>query len=243
MLNWIKSAFVKPSEPQSPGPVQAAVVVPPPAPKTYLSKSQIEKIKRFLPDYSWATQTVGSGVPALALAAIHFREAEFATQSKIPGGPFQLDPGGTGQELTKRIWDYTVKVCKTYKVNMADIETNFNVACLVAAHEFKTKIRAPLLNLDGTISEDALADTFFGYNGRSKNYCEKVQTGEGSDAPHWKFSPYVSADPQNGVELKIIGTLPDSTSPTGRKRIETIDKRPGALIVYRELVSRSQELS
>ena len=247
MFNWFKSTLT-PILSKSAGEPAPLPVAPPPeppkaAPQYYLSKSQMSKIKQFLPDYTWAVQTVGSGIPAFVLAAIHFREAEFATTSKIPGGPFQLDPGGSGQELTKRIWDYTVKVCKMYKTNMADIETSFNIACLVAAHEFKTKIRNPLTNPDGTINEDALADTLLGYNGRSKNYCEKVQTGNGSDVPHWKFSPYVSSDPHNGVALKLMGTLPDSTSPTGRKRIETIDKRPGALIVFRELVARNQELA
>jgi len=247
MPNWLSNAlglFSSKGEPTPVAPAPAPVPQEPPKviPK-YLLKSQMAKIKQFLPDYTWAANTVGGGIPPLALASIHYREAEFATTSKIPGGPFQFDPGGSGKELSRRIWEYTVKVCKLYKTQAMDLETNFNIAVLVAAHELKSKIRGSLLLVDGSVDEDVLADAIFGYNGRSKNYCEKVQTGTGSEEPHWKWSPYVSSDPNNGVTLKLIGTLPDENSPGGRKHIETVDGRAGALIIYREILVRSQELS
>ena len=67
--------------------------------------------------YANATTKVSLGeIPWQALAAIHYREAEFMMSSKIPGGPFQLDPGGTGDELKRRIEEYVRKVTSTYSM-------------------------------------------------------------------------------------------------------------------------------
>lgn len=219
-------------------------VVPPVAPKQYLGAGQVARVKQYLPEYTKACHTVNALIPPLALACIHYRESEFDTKSTIPGGPFQFDPGGSGKgEVQKRIWDATVKICKKYGVKAEDIETTFSTACLVAAHELSSKIRGSIRSVDGTVDEDVLADALWGYNGRADCHTEAFQTGQGSEELSWQWSSYVAGDPQNGKTLKIRGTVPDANAPNGRKLIEHPDLRPGALIVYRELVSRSKELA
>ena len=206
----------------------------------YLSDRQMALIKKHLPIYQQACGLVQMG-PPLIMAGIHYREAEFATSSQVPGGAFQLDPGGVGDELKNAIVKYTTMVCKLYGVPVKDIETDFFTACLVAVHELKSKVRVTTAVLP--IDDEALADAFWGYNGRSRHHTEFEQTQKGTMEPHWRWSPYVNNDPKNGVVLRITGTMPDPKDPTKRIKIDRPDPRPGALMIYREVRARQSELA
>jgi hypothetical protein len=208
--------------------VQGPAVSTPTKPRqTYLTDAQIAKIRELRPDYEFAVNKV-KGFPWQVMAALHYREAEFAKTSKIPGGAFQLDPGGTGTDLRAAIDNYANKVCDNYGVPHGNIETDFNISCLVAAFEFKTKIRFP--------GEDGIADAFWGYNGRAKFH---TPSGDPADPAgnSWHYSSYVSNDPKNGIVLNIRGTMP-TPDGKGRVQINKPDPRPGALIIFREVCER-----
>jgi hypothetical protein len=209
------------------------------APDFYLHSRQLQAVRDLRSAYETAVRIVG-GLPWQAIAAVHFREAEFAQRSTIPGGPFQLDPGGTGQELQERIEAYVAAVCKQYDVYPAPggIETDFALAAVVAAHELRSKVRAEIA-AGCLVDGEVLADALWGYNGRSKYH---TASGQPDGESSWRYSPYVSNDPKRGVVLRIRGTVPDATVQGGRRMIDRPDPRPGAMIVYRELLARASEL-
>jgi len=213
---------------------------PQPAPEQYLTKQQMLWVKDLRPAYILGCTVVGGGVPWESLAAIHYRENEFGMVSRRPGGPFQLDPGGSDGELKDRITRHVHDVCQRYGQQYGSIEDNFTVACIVAADELKNKARGVIAKA-GVVDGDILADAFWGYNGRASNHTESG-TKDPAKA-HWCYSPYVANDPKRGVILRLRGTVPDDTVPGGRRRIDIEDQRPGALIIYRELVSRAAELA
>ena len=113
----------------------------------------------------------------------------------------------------------------------------FALWAMLAAEELAGKTRAPVI-VGGVVEEDALADALWGYNGRSRHHTPGLPDPKDMTVNRsWRYSPYVSNDPKRGVTLKIVGTIPDDTQPGGRRRIERVDPRPGALIVYRELAA------
>jgi len=235
----IGGAAKTPSQPvATPKPVSSPTP-PPPAPAKYLDKTFMARIKANMADYKNAAKL--TNIPWQALAAIHFREAEFARTVKEPGGPFQLDPGGEKNDLNKRCWDYTVKVCKKYGAKATDINTNFDSAALVGAHEFVSKPGASLYDDKGNPIRENIADRMFSYNGRSKHYSENEQVGHGNTTPAWEWSPYVNNNPNMGRVLKIVATQLNDKG----ERITiagTPDPRPGSIIIYDELMSRGFEL-
>jgi hypothetical protein len=228
----------------------AKSVPTPPQPAFYLSNAQIAKIKTHLPTYQRACDLVKIG-PTILMAGIHYREAEFAVTSRVPGGPFQLDPGGVGDDLRVKIDAYVAKVCKTYGVpadGPAVIETDFFVACLVAAHELKDKIRPKPTDFSApvTLEGDVLANTVWGYNGKSRKHVPAGVEPDPKDAfinRSWKYSPYVSNDPKNGSSIRMTGTMPDPNDPNKRISIDRVDTRPGVLAIVRELTARQAELA
>jgi len=220
--------------------IRQTTAEPQPAAEQYLAKQQISRIRDLRRAYILGCTVVGGGIPWQALAAIHYRENEFGMVSRRPGGPFQLDPGGSEGELTVRIVQRVKDVCQRYGQQYGSIEDNFTVASIVAADELKNKARGVIAKAV-LVDEDILADAFWGYNGRASNHTE-----DGTKDPQrasWCYSPYVANDPKRGVILRLRGTVPDDTVPGGRRRIDVEDQRPGALIIYRELVSRAAELA
>ena len=173
----------------------------------YLTPSDIKTIRSHWADYTYAQNAVG--VPAAALAAIHYRESGLGPgwYSKARGkyvhnvgGPFMLDLGG-GADFKQRIRDYERKVAKLYGYWAgAHVSHDFRFACLVAAHELKTKSRGR-----------GLADALWGYNGRMVPLAE---------------SSYVWNDPARGKQMEFVAT---------GMRFE--DTRPGVMVVYKELVT------
>jgi len=138
-------------------------------------------------DYQYAQRVVG--VPAEVLAAIHYRESGLGPghYSKAHkkyihnvGGPFMLDPGG-GADFKPRIRAYEHKVANLYGYPVgARVSHDFRFACLVAAHELKTKSRGR-----------GLADALWGYNGRMVPLAE---------------SSYVWNDPARGRQMTFTAT-------------------------------------
>jgi hypothetical protein len=222
----------------------------------YLSAAQVATVRRLRSAYQNAFQVIGPDwAPWETLAAIHYREAAFAERSKVPGGPFQLDPGGTGDELKRRIAAEVARIGGLYKLTLGDIETDFETAAIVAAHGLKERLRVKAVRSDGTLDESIIAWAFFRYNGlgamiedpatleKYRYYSEKGQTGRGSLATDPLWSPYVSNDPLAGRVLKMRATMPDAKDPTKRVIIHRDDPRPGAMIVFRELRTRAAELA
>jgi hypothetical protein len=186
-----------------------------PVRKTYLTKKDIQLIKKFMPEYKAAAKKIG--VPVLALPAIHYRESGlrlgfYSFKRKVLvknlGGPFMLDCGGGGAEFTQRIREYEKKVFKLYygdSQHTPKVSHQFWFACLVAAYELKTKMRPDKWK------DALLPDALWGYNGRV-TWCGL------------ESSSYVWNDPKNGHPLKMRVN-----------GIESIDTRPGTMIIYQEL--------
>ena len=234
----------------APAPANPAPISPWPRPtpaEYYLTGSEISKVREFRPAYETAADAVGivpgstpsARLPWQALAALHYMEARFLSRVKTPGGPFQLDPGGTGDELLRRIRGQVADICGKYNRPIGDIETDFATAVLVAAHHLIGKVRIQPYPDDDL--DTILADAFWGYNGRAKFH---TATGESAGGPpSWQYSPYVNNHPKAGRSFRVQGTIPDDTVPGGRRRIDRVSTSPGALIIYQELIARDSELA
>ncbi len=182
----------------------------------YLTERDVNLIRWYWGDYSWAAQK--AGVPVGLLPAIHYRESELYKGWWSPrrhkviasvGGPFGLDKGGEGTpEFAKRIRAYEIKVFKFYGLQgeIPHVANDFRFAALVAAHELKTKLRC----------RDCWTDAVWGYNGRAS----------------WtsmKRNPYLFSDPRHGVRL----TLRYRDSKGGL--VSRPDTRPGVMVLYHEI--------
>jgi hypothetical protein len=91
---------------------------------------------------------------------------------------------------------------------------NFRFAVLAGAHHLKEKARCDLSKWH------CASDAAWGYNGRA--------SWQKSD----KESAYVWSDPKNGYPLKMKFRGSDG------QFVEYVDTRPGAMVVYRELILR-----
>ena len=213
------------------------------APDYYLDAHQMATVARLRPFYESAVQMV-VGIPWEVLAAIHYRESEFAC--KMSGGeaicgPYAFDVGNASNSERENLEGYVERcvkaVCAQYNLPYQTLNNDFRLASVVAANEFKTKMRGDAVR-DGRLTDEVVADAFWGYNGRSKYH-----TADGNPNPNlstYLFSPYVSNDPKRGVVLRLRGTIPDGKG--GRTHIDTTDERPGAMIIYRELIARRAEI-
>ena len=182
---------------------------------TYLSDQQLNTVRTFLPLYLEGQTRIG--VPWAMLAALHYRESDLGTSTARVGGPLQFDPPIQPEQV--RAWGL--------KYGIADLgspETDLRTAVLCAACflQVKAAVLGKALKSDSSLGD--IADVAWSYNGRAYG--------------SWKNSPYVSNDPQNGVQLRLTGTVPDIHDPSKRVRIDKIETRPGVLPVMRELLSR-----
>ncbi len=205
---------------------------------SYLTHGDLLLIKQNLAAYRWAADKAGFGEP-LVCAPAHYRESELADHGDPgpePEGPFGCDQGGD-DELRAYYWD----VCDRYEVpRPVNLDFDLETAALVFLHELKSKLRG-VSPKEAHLNEDCLADAYFGYNGRSPHATEFDQTGKGSTIISWHWSPYVASDPAAGLHLKFIGYEPDGNGD--RKRIERPETRPGAIVVWREIMARRAELA
>lgn len=212
----------------------------------YLDDRHIDLIRRWKPYYIHAAATVG-GLTWQCLVPVHYREHGLENGSDVPGeGPFGCDQGGEGgADNLAGIHAFVRKVCEIYSLTFGSIEHDISLAAVVAAYELKQKARANIVGADGLINEGALADAYWGYNGRSP-YHTVTGEREGDNNPKsFRWSPYVSNDPQNGVSLRLTGTVPVPVSaehPDGRKHINTVDVRAGCIPLYHEVMFRIAEI-
>jgi len=165
-----------------------------------------ERIQANRPVYERAGRIVG--VPWRLLAAIHYREHECRPTSPGPGGPFQMDPPLTDNALRS--------ILGRYKLPFRRVEADFQTAAVVAGHHLQTKVGFRLQ--EDTSAPALLKDALWGYNGRAYGSADN--------------SPYVANDPPRR-QLRIRG----SVIRGGRRvRVDVLDSRPGAWIVYQELL-------
>lgn len=194
----------------------------------YLTDAQLARARACLPAYRWAARQ--AGVPVFALAAVHYRESDFREgllsvrtrrTASSPGGAFMLDRGGkTRAAFRANVRVYEQQVARRFGIWPAPrVRDDFRFACLVAAAELREKARGPLWDRAGRVRREVLADALWGYNGRYR--AQRT----------WRRSAYVANDPRRGVRLRIRVRM-DGGLMTYR------DPRPGALVVYDELVRR-----
>lgn len=219
----------------------------------YLDPSLMARARAASPFWHRACELVQGGLVGEVLGGIHFREGEFAQHTRSEaGGVFGFDPGymndagelveqGTKDMCLRAIRTCTAAICATYGIEDNDINDDFYTACVVAAHELKGKIRLALDN-----DYKYLKDAVWGYNGRAQFH---TPTGS-SDKTKMDadFSSYVANDPLNHRTLYLVppGKTVSQDGPDGTPITITgpiFDKRPGAWIIYRELLARSSDLA
>lgn len=182
---------------------------------TYLNNTQLALVQARLQLYLEAERL--TGVPWAVLAALHYRESNFAGLVARVGGPFQADPPWTQEQV--RAWGSQYSV-----TDLTDPETDLRTAIICAAAFCQVKAAARGTKLNPASSMDEIAEVAFSYNGRGYGV--------------WQNSPYVANDPANGITLHIRGTVPDEKDPSKRIRIDRLDTRPGVLAVIKELRDR-----
>jgi hypothetical protein len=180
-----------------------------------LSDRQIERIRQVKQVFEKVEKL--TGVPWQAVAAVWYRESFSVTPPQTPGGPFQFDPvlqPVTIRNLLKFFTRLSYPEIEQYaRKGINDFETG--ALCAACWLRLKTK---PVITPDA--KDELIQDALYGYNGRAYGGADK--------------SPYV----MNGLDsahqdMVLRGTIPDGKG--GRKRVEIIDKRPGAYTVYKQL--------
>lgn len=183
---------------------------------TYLYPNQLAAAQKWLPFYREAEAKIG--VPWALLAALHYRETNFGASTARVGGVLQFDPPLSGATVRAYGAQYGTP-------DLSDPERDPRTAILCAAAFVQAKLRAAkVAPLTPASTPAQCGYAAFLYNG----------TGYGSP----QNSPYVSNDPQGGVQMRIRGTVPDLHNPKLRVRIDQPDTRPGVLAVMRELKGR-----
>lgn len=180
-----------------------------------LSDAQLERIRQVKHVFEKVEKL--TRVPWQAIAAVWYRESFSVTPPKTPGGPFQFDPvlqPATIRNLLKFFTHLPAHEIEHYaRKGVNDFETG--ALCAACWLRLKTK---PIIT--PTVSDDVIKDALYGYNGRAYGSANN--------------SPYVmNGFDEKHMDMMLRGTIPDGKG--GRKRIEIIDKRPGAFTVYKQL--------
>jgi hypothetical protein len=194
---------------------------------TRLSATEIETIKANKPTLMAAENIVK--VPWQMLAAVWFREHALT----MGNNPFQFDPPPTHNEIVGLLQSYT-----DYKPTRYSID-DFPFAAILCACKLRSKCRYPLvivqtfqhveegINTNKTLqsitvdtSDEAVADAFYGYNGRAF----------GSNPFN---SPYVAN------EMDALHHNMHFQGEDNGHWISIIDTRPGAFVVYKQLVAEA----
>ena len=166
-------------------------------------------------------------VPWQMLAAVWYREHGLT----MGNNPFQFDPPPTHAVILGLLQSYTDYKPTSYSVD------DFSFAAILAACWLRHKCRFPLVVVESfqspvkdelrtiqqiTINstDEAVADAFYGYNGRAY----------GSNPLN---SPYVAN------ELDELHHNMHFRGEDNGKWIDIIDKRPGAFVVYKQLVQEA----
>lgn len=183
-----------------------------------LNKNELERIRKVKPIFVRAQDL--TGVPWQAVAAVWYRESFSVAPPNTPGGSFQFDPVPANSTLEDLLKRYTKLSASERARHVRAGVYNFQAGAIFCACWLRQKTKHMLL-LDK--SDTAIKDALFGYNGRAYGTADS--------------SPYVmSQADQAHAQMVLRGTIPDKTAPGGRRWIEVIDKRPGAFVVYRQLI-------
>lgn len=192
-----------------------------------LSATEIETIKANKSTLVAAEALVK--VPWQMLAAVWYREHALT----MGNNPFQFDPLPTHNTILGLLQSYTDYKPLSYSID------NFTFAAILAACWLRSKCRFPLVvvqsfqhptekeNEFDTVqvitvnkSDEAVADAFYGYNGRAY----------GSNPFN---SPYVANElDELHHNMSFRGTVDG-------KWIDIIDQRPGAFVVYKQLLQEN----
>jgi hypothetical protein len=101
-------------------------------------------------------------------------------------------------------------------LGVEDLQTAFLAAACLMREKVVPRITPAATN-------DSIKDCFWAYNGRSYGSIDK--------------SPYVvNLIDKDHTSMLEIGTEPDMSQPGGRRLIRRIDRRPGAYVVYLQLI-------
>ncbi len=190
-------------------------------PKSQLNPTEVQKV--FV---QRATLQRGENlvkVPWQALAAIWYRESFSTDSPAVAGGPFQFDPVPAPSQLQTMLQRY-VEILTANQIQELVNQgvEEFASACIFAACHLRDVCR---YDLAVDKSDDAIKDAFYGYNGRAYG-----------SSPN--DSPYVMNNFDSAhSNMHIIGTLPANG---GRIHVDTIDLRPGAFTVYKQLLGIAQ---
>ena len=182
-----------------------------------LNAEQLKSFVRVKPILMRAQEL--TGVPWQAIAAVWYRESFSVTSPATPGGPFQFDPEPPASVLRALLITFCPSLTSAEREGLIAQGVNkFSSAAIFAACWLRRK-SGP--NLAKDHSDAAMADAFYGYNGRAFG-------------PNPLNSNYVANELDlSHDDMLIRGSIPDGKG--GRRYIRTIDKRPGALTVYKQL--------
>lgn len=168
-----------------------------------------------------------TNVPPHFLAALHYREHAFGINSPGPGGPMQFDPPLVQARLQQLLKDYTTLPHKLINSFILKGQNNIFVALVLAGCFVQAKLKYDgkkylKKEMNATNNTDLIMRAFELYNG----------TAYGSA---WN-SPYVvNMLDQQHTNMRIKGTYIDRRGI--RRRVNAIDKRPGAYTVFKYLDS------
>jgi len=204
--------------------------VPKPTPKLrWWTEEKLRRVRFFAEHYRFAARK--SGVPWQLLAMVHKVERNMSDKP-VTGGWCQLDMGAASPEAGREAREqYVARVMREYGIReYGPLRSDPRTAAIVCAYILCRKVPRRLKGKPW--NEEKIAEALFGYNGRSKYYCERWQTGTGNQKRSWRWSPYV-ANFMDGRQLFVKGRQYHKG-----KRIQISRKKyraPGALLVYREL--------
>lgn len=185
--------------------------------KLELTSTQLEKIKKQKPIFENVEKH--TGVPWEAVAAVWTRESFSVAPPHRPGGQFQFDPVPPKNKLKTMLRRFSDLPESEIIATVAKGVNDFAAAALFCACFMRMKI-APVITPDA--SDEVIKEAFWAYNGRAYGGADK--------------SPYVmNGFDSEHMNMIIRGTLPNPHG-SGRIKVETVDKRPGAFTVYQQLI-------
>lgn len=188
-----------------------------------LTKAEIDKIHAHTHVFLSAEEL--TGVPWEAVAAIWYRESFSVASPKRIGGPFQFDPPPAEATMRYLLKRYTKLHPGEYQKYLTKGVNYFDTAAVLAACWARHSCR-PVIH--PACTDEEIKAAFWGYNGKAYGSADK--------------SPYVMNGyseqhmGNDGEGMPLSGTVPDIHDPTKRVKIPPRpEKRPGALVVYKQL--------
>jgi hypothetical protein len=151
------------------------------------------------------------------LAGVWYRESFSVSPPRTPGGCFQFDPPPDEPYIRWMLGKFT-SLPRTEAEDIAAAGVNaFADGAYIAAAFLRMKT-----GLKKGDTDENVKNTFWSYNGRFYG---------SADASPYVMNGYDAAH----LHMKIQGTLPPLKEGGPRRKIETVDMRPGAFVVYKQL--------